>query len=110
MHSLRMSVATRPEQLLRTSSTITACYTTDWRGKKRFGVDGGGLVASSLLSLARASDCSAHCVEWIAQRNAKGWDQHAVYVGVRSIEELVQPFVVERRPWARSEVFINEGN
>lgn len=107
--SLGMPMATQFGQVVYTSSIVMACYATDLRRRNGFRVEGTGFADPSVLSLDMPRDPTAYGIRWSALRIVKSWDQLSNSVTVRNLEELVQPFVVFRRPWACFRVFSNEG-
>lgn len=62
------------------------------------------------LSPDRLNDCSGHRMGWSAQRTVKARDHLANFVGVRTMEELVQPFIMLRKACACFEVFNEEAD
>lgn len=108
MDRLRTSRAMQLEQVLYTFAFITDRYATSLRSKRRFRVEGGRLVAFSALNLHRPTDRSAHLIGCSTQGIVTTWAQLAASVRVCTTEELVQLFIVLRRPWARPEVLGDE--
>lgn len=65
-------------------------------------------MARPVLSRDRDSYRIDHRILWSAQRTVTAWDQVADFVGIRTTEKLLQPFIVLRRSWACPEV-LNHG-